>query len=65
MPKKSESQPTSNLPRQNPIWEVIPQELKALPQWVCWKAIQRNGKITKPPINPHTLEEAQTDNPTT
>ena len=24
-------------------------ELKALPQWVVWQAVERNGKITKPP----------------
>ena len=29
--------------------ENIPDEFKALPQWVVWRAVERNGKITKPP----------------
>lgn len=29
--------------------ENIPDELKALPQWVVWRAMERNGKTTKPP----------------
>lgn len=29
--------------------ENIPDELKALPQWVVWWAMERNGKTTKPP----------------
>ena len=31
------------------VAENIPDELKALPQWVVWQAVERNGKITKPP----------------
>ena len=30
----------------------IPAELRALPQWVCWRYENRNGKTTKPPIDP-------------
>jgi len=29
----------------------IPEELRALPQWVCWRHETRNGKTTKPPID--------------
>lgn len=29
--------------------ENVPDELKALPQWVVWQAMERNGKLTKPP----------------
>ena len=29
--------------------ENIPDELKALPQWVVWQAVERNGRTTKPP----------------
>jgi hypothetical protein len=36
-----------------PIWENIPQELAALPHWVCWKYETRPGdpKPTKVPYN--------------
>jgi len=29
--------------------ENIPDELKALPQWVVWQGVERNGRTTKPP----------------
>ena len=29
--------------------ENIPEELKALPQWVVWRGVERNGRTTKPP----------------
>lgn len=28
-------------------------QLSQFPQWVCWKYVERDGKPTKPPINPH------------
>ena len=31
--------------------EAIPDELRRLPQWVCWRFVQRSGKPTKLPIN--------------
>jgi len=31
---------------------AIPEELKARPQWVTWKAVERDGKPTKVPLNP-------------
>lgn len=43
----------------------IPAELKTLPQWVCWRYSQRNGKATKPPINPLTGRAAEPNGPTT
>jgi primase-polymerase (primpol)-like protein len=30
----------------------IPQELKSLPQWVCWRWQTRDGKWTKVPVDP-------------
>jgi hypothetical protein len=30
--------------------EHIPDELKAIPQWVCWRWSFRDGKWTKPPV---------------
>lgn len=45
----------------------IPESLKKLPQWVCWKAIQRPGKekIDKIPINPKNGYNAKSNDPNT
>lgn len=42
-------------------------ELVALPRWVLWQAewIDKRQKYTKRPINPHTLDLAESDNPET
>jgi hypothetical protein len=45
--------------------ENIPQELKALPQWICWKWGNRDGKATKIPINPKNNGFAKTTDPKT
>lgn len=49
------------------MYEKIPGELKKLPNWVCWKAVQDDvrGKIKKLPINPHTGGQAQSNNSST
>lgn len=47
------------------MYESIPQELKELKQWVCWKGIpdeSRQGKLKKIPINPYTMGQAQSNN---
>jgi putative DNA primase/helicase len=47
---------------------VIPSELRALPQWVCWRYEDRDGKPTKPPINPKSngkLLYAKSNDPAT
>lgn len=47
-------------------FENIPAELRALPQWVCWKLVPREGlKPTKLPVNPHTGDVADVTNPAT
>jgi hypothetical protein len=46
-------------------YESIPQELKDIPQWVCWQSVDRGGKMTKVPINPHTGRAASSTNPST
>ena len=46
----------------------IPEELRALPQWVCWRHETRNGKTTKPPIDAKSngqLRYAKSNNPAT
>lgn len=47
------------------MYENIPQELKELNQWVCWKSEPRDGKTTKTPINPKTGGYAMSNNPAT
>ena len=46
------------------LYEHIPSELKALNNWVCWKAVpdESRGKIKKIPINPHTGGQAMSNN---
>lgn len=50
------------------MYEIIPQELKDLPNWICWKAVQdersHNG-IRKIPINPMTGNAASSTDPNT
>jgi putative DNA primase/helicase len=45
----------------------IPEMLKELPQWVCWKAVQREGKpkIDKVPINPKNGYNSKSNDPNT
>ena len=52
------------------MYEYIPEELKQLKNWVCWKAIPAPKKddpdhISKIPINPYTGGQAQSNNPET
>ena len=37
----------------SPVAERIPEELKAIPRWVLWKAEQRDGRWTKVPYRPN------------
>jgi len=41
----------------------IPNELKELPQWVCWKPEKRNEKLTKVPISPFSEQKASVNDP--
>jgi hypothetical protein len=43
----------------------IPDELRKLPQWVCWKYLERDGKLSKPPINALTGRLAKVDQDST
>lgn len=49
------------------MYEAIPQELKVLPNWICWKAVmdETRGKLKKVPVNPLTGGNAQSNNPQT
>jgi hypothetical protein len=41
-------------------FDKIPDELKALRQWICWELVDRDGKKTKLPINAKTGKLAST-----
>ena len=43
----------------------IPQDLRDLYQWVCWKSQERNEKFTKVPFSPQTGTLAATSDPRT
>jgi len=44
----------------------IPDELKARPQWVCWRGeLRPHGKVNKEPYNPRSGRSASTTDPTT
>lgn len=47
-----------------PIFENMPDEIKVLTRCVNWKAIERDGKVTKPPYQPDG-KFAETNNPLT
>lgn len=49
------------------MYEQIPQELKTLPNWICWDAVpdEKRGKIKKVPINALTGGGAMSNNPST
>lgn len=47
-----------------PIYESIPDEIKVIPQWVNWKSLERDGKVTKPPFQPDG-KLAKSNNPAT
>lgn len=40
----------------------LPVQLTDVKQWVCYKAIPRNGKITKVPVNPHNVKPIDCNN---
>ena len=50
------------------MYEQIPQEIKALPNWICWDAVpdpKSHSGIRKIPINPRTGGKAMSNNPST
>lgn len=49
-----------------PMYEKIPEELKRLPNWVCWRGERsEEGKLRKIPVNPRTGGGAMSNNPET
>ena len=56
--------PVSSAPMPEPYPDV-PQQLKEIPNWVCWKLEMREGKPTKIPYNPATGRNAKANDPTT
>lgn len=49
------------------MYEAIPSELKALPNWVCYRYFYDDGidKYRKMPINPRDMEPAKSNDPAT
>lgn len=50
------------------MYERVPQELKELPQWVCWRLVddlEKPGKKKKIPIDPRTGDPARSNDPAT
>lgn len=52
------------------MYELIPDELKKIPHWICWKAVpdpsgQSHSGIKKIPINPRNGWQASSTNPAT
>ena len=50
------------------MYELIPDEMKALPRWICWRAVpdpKAHSGISKQPVNPRTGGMAQSNNPQT
>jgi len=50
------------------MYELIPEELKKMPHWVCWRAVpdpKSHSGISKQPINPRTGGMARSNDPTT
>lgn len=45
--------------------DAIPSCLKELPQWVCWKYVERAGKRTKCPVQPANGHNASVSEPAT
>ncbi len=43
----------------------VPAELKNLQQWVAWRAVERDGRITKMPVNATTGRPAKSNDPAT
>ena len=45
--------------------ETIPPELKKYPYWCYWRAEERQGQITKPPLSPHGGKHAKSNDKST
>lgn len=43
----------------------IPVELIAYPNWICWKFVERDGKMTKMPVDPKTGRPAKANDSST
>jgi len=47
------------------LTENIPPALRGLPQWVGWRYVKRDGKLTKCPVNPANGARADSTDPST
>jgi hypothetical protein len=49
----------------DPSFQLIPEALRDLPQWIVWQYETRGEKATKVPVNPRTGNHASSTNPST
>ncbi|EMI20655.1 primase-like protein [Rhodopirellula maiorica SM1] len=59
-PDTTESAGIAEYPVQN-----IPPSLRSVPQWVCWRSVNRDGRPTKEPVDPHSGRLAKTNDSST
>ena len=52
-------------PQHDDLRRQVPPKLQALPQWVVWREVKRNGRLTKVPFDVKTGSEASSTNPAT
>lgn len=50
-------------PLENVKYGAVPQAMRALPQWVCWRHVQQGPRKAKVPFNPVTGGMASPTNP--
>jgi hypothetical protein len=48
-----------------PIFSTIPKIMTGYHQWILWKAIEKEGKFTKVPVDPKTFRSAKSNDRTT
>jgi hypothetical protein len=47
------------------VVEQIPLAMREAPRWVCWRAVKRDDRWTKLPVNARTRENAKSNDPKT
>jgi hypothetical protein len=61
--KRNSNNLLSLLSQKGLVVNNIPDELKELEDWICWKLERHNGKLTKAPISPFSFGRASVNYP--
>lgn len=56
---------SSSSPHASTDSNTVPADLAERDRWVCWRERERDGKLTKVPVDPHTGEFASSTDPDT